>query len=169
MDEQIVKDIFAELFSALEPLEAQSAALLQFVKAKGIASDEELAPFLEQAANASNVRWRAMRVRTTALISSAMKPAEPESKPTDTNAEPKTAPEAQASEASDQNQNTDQNQNNDKGQESKPKAESEKIAKNSDADTPLARTEKEKENKSRSNEEEAATPKRQEDKSKTAA
>jgi hypothetical protein len=76
MDEQIIKQIVDELLSTLEPLETQSAALLQFLKAKGLATDEELAPFLEQAGNASNVRWRAVRVRTAALISNALKPAE---------------------------------------------------------------------------------------------
>ncbi|MFZ0817982.1 MAG: hypothetical protein WAM78_20825, partial [Candidatus Sulfotelmatobacter sp.] len=76
MDEQIVQQIFDELLSSLEPLDMQNAALLQFLKAKGIATDEELAPFLEQAGNASNVRWLAARIRIHSLISSAMKPAE---------------------------------------------------------------------------------------------
>jgi hypothetical protein len=76
MDEQIVQQIFDELLSSLEPLDTQNAALLQFLKAKGIATDEELAPFLEQAGNASNVRWLGARVRIRSLISSAMKPAE---------------------------------------------------------------------------------------------
>ena len=76
MDEEILKQIFDELLSALEALETQSAAALQFLKAKGIATDEELAPFLAAAGNVSNVRWLAVRVRTSALISSALKPAE---------------------------------------------------------------------------------------------
>jgi hypothetical protein len=76
MDEQIVQQIFDELLSSLEPLDTQNAALLQFLKAKGIATDEELAPFLEQAGNASNVRWLGARVRIRSLIASAMKPAE---------------------------------------------------------------------------------------------
>lgn len=75
MDEEILQQIFAELFTSLEPLETQIAALLQFLKSKGIATDEELAPFLEQAGNVSNIRWRAA-VRTAALISSALQPAE---------------------------------------------------------------------------------------------
>jgi hypothetical protein len=80
MDESVLHQIIDELISSLEPLETQTAALLQFVKDKGIATDEALAPYLEQASNASNVRWRAFRVRTLALISSAMKPPENEPK-----------------------------------------------------------------------------------------
>ena len=76
MDEQAVQEIVDEVLSSLEPLDTQSAALLQFLKAKGIASDEELGPYLEQAGRASNVRWLAARVRNRSLISSAMKTAD---------------------------------------------------------------------------------------------
>jgi hypothetical protein len=76
MEEELAQQILDELLSTFEPLDTQTAALLQFLKAKGIATDEELKPFLEQAGNASNVRWLAARVRLRSLISSAMKPAE---------------------------------------------------------------------------------------------
>lgn len=76
MDEEILKQIFDELFSALEPLETQTVALLRFLKSKGIATDQEFAAYLEEAGNASNVRWRAARVRTAALIASALRPPE---------------------------------------------------------------------------------------------
>src|SRR3984885_5694503 len=76
VDETIAQEILHELFSSLEALETQSAALLQLAKDKGWASDQELAPYLEQAGNASNVRWRAARVRIDYLLSSAMKNAE---------------------------------------------------------------------------------------------
>jgi hypothetical protein len=111
MDEAIVKQIFDELLSSLEPLEARSAALLQFVKDKGIATEEELAPYLEQAGNASNVRWRAVRVRTAALIASAMKPSEPAiARPGQKSAEPNSQQSAE-----DTNQPLEKNsQNSDK-------------------------------------------------------
>ena len=96
MDESLVHQIIDELISSLEPLETQTAALLQFVKDRGIASDEALAPYLEQASNASNVRWRAFRLRTLALINSATKAPDKEaenvSKPDEKNA---SAPEGE--------------------------------------------------------------------------
>jgi hypothetical protein len=80
MDEKIVQEILQALFASLERVETQSSALLQFVKDKGIASDEELAPYLERAGNASGVRWLAARVRIEHLIAGAMKAAEEGSK-----------------------------------------------------------------------------------------
>ncbi len=81
MDESAVNEILDQIVSSLEPLDAQNSAILHFLKAKGIATDEDLAPFLEQATNASNVRWRAFRLRTAALISSAMKAPEKDPQP----------------------------------------------------------------------------------------
>jgi NAD-dependent DNA ligase len=76
MNEKIVQEILDELFSSLEALETRSAAVLQFLKDKGIAKAEELAPYLEQAGNASSVRWLAARVRIEHLLAGAMKSAE---------------------------------------------------------------------------------------------
>jgi len=55
----------------VETLDTQSTAILQFLKAKGIGSEADLAPYFEEAGNASSVRWRAVRVRIDYLISSA--------------------------------------------------------------------------------------------------
>jgi hypothetical protein len=76
MREETAEQILDGLFSFLEDLETQSAAILQFLKDKGIASDEELAPHLEQAGKASSVKWRAARVRLNYLLASAAKPPE---------------------------------------------------------------------------------------------
>jgi thiol:disulfide interchange protein len=95
MDEQIIHQIFDELLASLEPLETQNAALLQFLKSKGIATDDELAPFFEQAANTASIRWRAVRVRTNALLTSALKSEEQPVKVPD-KSQPTAEPSAEA-------------------------------------------------------------------------
>jgi hypothetical protein len=63
-----IKEIFDEMFALLETLETQNIAVLQFLKDKGIAPEEKLAPYLERAGNASNVKWRAARARMDHLL-----------------------------------------------------------------------------------------------------
>jgi hypothetical protein len=76
MNENVAREILHELVASLEALETQSGAILQFLKDKGIASGEQLAPYLEAAGKASNVRWRAASVRLERLLSTAFKPVE---------------------------------------------------------------------------------------------
>jgi hypothetical protein len=71
-------ELLNELFSAFEDLETQSAGILQFLKEKGLATDEELAPYLKQAGDASEVRWRAARLRMDALLAAAIRDAKEE-------------------------------------------------------------------------------------------
>ncbi|HKV91460.1 MAG TPA: hypothetical protein VJW20_02810 [Candidatus Angelobacter sp.] len=68
MDSQSIKEVFKELYSHLERLETQNTAILLFLKGKNRVTDKQLAPYLEQAGNASNVRWRAERVRMEYLL-----------------------------------------------------------------------------------------------------
>jgi hypothetical protein len=76
MDEKIVDEILDELFSSFEKSETDSVAILLLLKERGIASQEKLAPFIEEASRMSEVRWRAARVRMSALLKSAMKTPE---------------------------------------------------------------------------------------------
>jgi hypothetical protein len=76
MDGAAAEQLLDDLLYAMETLETRCAGILQFLKAEEYATDEQLAPFMEQAANASNVRWRAARLRMTSLLHSAMQDME---------------------------------------------------------------------------------------------
>jgi hypothetical protein len=69
MDVHLAEELLNELGSSLEMLETQQGALLQFLKDKGVITDEQFAPYLTQAGNASNVRWRAARLRLEHIMS----------------------------------------------------------------------------------------------------
>jgi len=68
-----IKEILDELFSLLETFEAQSIAIMQFLKDQGIATDEKLVPYLDRAGNTSSVKWRAARARMHYLLSPVQK------------------------------------------------------------------------------------------------
>lgn len=80
MDSQSIKEVFNELYSHLERLETQSTAILQFLKEKKRVTDKQLAPYLEQAGNAANVKWRAERVRMEYLLAQAPEESKPDKK-----------------------------------------------------------------------------------------
>jgi hypothetical protein len=63
-----LKEILSELFALLETQETNSTAVLQLLKDQGIASDEKLSTYLDQAGKASNVKWRAARMRMEYLL-----------------------------------------------------------------------------------------------------
>ena len=68
MNNDAMKEVLNELFFHLERLETQNEAILQFLKEKKRVTDKQLTPYLEQAGNASNVKWRAARVRIDHLL-----------------------------------------------------------------------------------------------------
>jgi hypothetical protein len=78
MKSEAVKEVLNTLFSHLEKLETQTEGLTQFLKEKKKVTDAQLAPYLEQAGKASNVRWRAARVRIEYLIDGAEREEEKE-------------------------------------------------------------------------------------------
>jgi colicin import membrane protein len=71
MDNKVIKEALNELLSSLEALETQSTAILQFLKEKRRVTDKQLAPYLEQAGKASDVKWRAARIRIEHLFAAA--------------------------------------------------------------------------------------------------
>ena len=81
MDAHVAQELLNELGSSLENLETQQAALLRFLKDKGIVTDEELAPYLNEAGNASSVRWRAAHVRLEHIFAAAEKKEQQTAKP----------------------------------------------------------------------------------------
>ena len=71
--DQILKELLDDLVPTMTAADTRSATILQLLKDKGIVSDDELAPYLEQAANASNVKERAARLRFEHLFATAIK------------------------------------------------------------------------------------------------
>jgi len=76
MDEEITQKLLHELFPYFEAMETRIDAILQFLKDKGIATDEQLTPYLEEAGKASYVKWLATRLRVEHLLSLLMKEVE---------------------------------------------------------------------------------------------
>ena len=68
-----LKEVLSELFTLLEAQETNSVAVLQLLKDEGVASDEKLATYLDQAGRASNVKWRAARMRMEYLLTPVQK------------------------------------------------------------------------------------------------
>ncbi len=63
-----IAEIFDEVFTLMEDLETRSGAILEYMKEQGGVSDEKLAPYVNRAAAASDVRWRAARARMEHLL-----------------------------------------------------------------------------------------------------
>ncbi len=70
-----IAEIFDEVFTLLEDLETRNAAMLEYMKEQGGVTDEKLAPYLDRAAAASDVRWRAARARMEHLLAPKPKSA----------------------------------------------------------------------------------------------
>jgi hypothetical protein len=68
VSENPAKEAFNDLLTYIEQLETQTGAILEFLRDRGIVTDEKLAPYLEQASKASDVRLRAARARMEHLF-----------------------------------------------------------------------------------------------------
>lgn len=75
MKDNPTEQIFDDLFRHLEVLETQSGAILQILKDRGVVDEQQFAAYLEKAAVASDVKWRAARVRMEHLLTSTPEPA----------------------------------------------------------------------------------------------
>ena len=63
MADNPTKEALYELLDYLEQVETQRGALMAFLRANGTVTDENLAPFLTKADDATDVKSRAIRAR----------------------------------------------------------------------------------------------------------
>ena len=63
-----IAEIFDEMFTLMQDVETRSVALFEYLQEQGGATDEKLAPYLDRAAGAADVRWRAARARMEHLL-----------------------------------------------------------------------------------------------------
>ncbi len=80
MDKDLAQQILDELFEHIEDVETQSAAILHFLKAKGLATDEQLTPYFDEASKATSVKWVAERARINHLLATTRPPEKAETK-----------------------------------------------------------------------------------------
>jgi len=112
-----LKEVLSELFALLERQEANSTAVLQLLKDQGIASDQKLSTYLDQAGRASNVKWRAARMRMEYLLTPIQK--ETADKDKSKQAEPKEAQPPEVANKAEEDRR--KNQAKDNGNEKKEK------------------------------------------------
>jgi hypothetical protein len=68
MGGNLAQEVLSEVLPYLEALETKNSAMLQLLKDKGLITDEQFAPYLEQAGNVSSVKWLAARIRIEHLL-----------------------------------------------------------------------------------------------------
>jgi hypothetical protein len=86
-----MKEVLDGLFTLLESMETQNAAVLEFLKDQGVATDEKLAPYFDRAASASSVKWSAARARMAYLLAPPPKKATDQKEAPDAKEPPGTA------------------------------------------------------------------------------
>ena len=68
MEGNLPQQILDELLPYLEALDTRSEALTQFLKDKGLTTDEQFASYLEKAGSITNVKWLGARVRIGRML-----------------------------------------------------------------------------------------------------
>ncbi len=130
-----LKEILSELFALLEAQETTSAALLQLLKDQGIASDEKLSTYLDQAGRASNVKWRAARMRMEYLLTPIQKETADKDKSKQAESKEAQSKEAQSPEVANKaEEGKRKNQAKDNGNEKEEKQAETKSAGNDNAE-----------------------------------
>jgi len=121
MDADALKKAFNELYPHLEWQQTQITALLEFLTAKGIITDQEFDPFVEEAGKRSSVKWLAARLRVEHALSESKeeeeKPAEISTKP------PAEEPEEERAQANESQQPAEKAEQNVSGEEKDGEAE----------------------------------------------
>jgi hypothetical protein len=69
-----IQEVLNDLFRHLEVLETQNAAILQVLKDKKLITEKKFSSYLDQAAVASDIKWRAARVRMEHVFANAPEP-----------------------------------------------------------------------------------------------
>jgi hypothetical protein len=110
MQPDALKEVLSELFALLETQETNSAAVLQLLKDQGITSDEKLSTYLDQAGRASNVKWRAARMRMEYLLTPIQKESSDKDKAKP--AEPKHAQSPEVANNAEEDQRNNQAKDN---------------------------------------------------------
>jgi hypothetical protein len=83
VDENVIDELLDALLSPLEAAEARSLALLQALMQARVLTEEQLAPFLKQAENASEIKARGLRIRLKRILSDVARDAERAKKKTE--------------------------------------------------------------------------------------
>lgn len=81
MKEELLDELLDAIVPSLEAAEAQTAALFQLLQEKNIISADEHARLVAQAANASDIKARATRLRLKRVLTSALDDLEKQKEP----------------------------------------------------------------------------------------
>jgi hypothetical protein len=132
MERDLAKQILEEMLPYLEKIDTESAAILQLLKDKKLTTDEEFATYLEQAGNATNIKWLGARVRIEHLLAGIGKEAEKEKENAKDREKQKDAGKGEP--GKDESRKTDQENRGDSAGESQPPKHDQKSAENEPGD-----------------------------------